>query len=261
VSLSVHDQMLEEPGPLPEQGKGSLNLGLFLDRDAPGSVAVSATAFDAQGRALARQTQQQQLDLGGRTTIALLVRKTCMDACTPGAGRCVPAGRETCADHDGNGCVEFGGAQPCPQKCAGGNCVDCMDACTTGSGRCTASGALESCADHDGNGCLEFGGARACASGGCSGSACLGAFGDRCTTNAQCASNVCAGGSHCSKLCPSAADCPAGSTCVMNTAGTRLCFMNCRTNADCTRFGATYTCNTTTSVSNVTVMVCGTRAP
>lgn len=50
---------------------------------------------------------------------------TCDDECTAGARRCAGSGTEVCADHDGDGCMSWGGARDCGcgEFCETGRCV------------------------------------------------------------------------------------------------------------------------------------------
>lgn len=94
----------------------------------------------------------------------------CQNECpTPDAHRCVPGATgqvETCAEHDGDGCIEWGGATTCGsgQVCADGACAaTCQDGCSSeGSTRCEQEGRA-TCGDYNSDGCLEWGTAIACA--------------------------------------------------------------------------------------------------
>jgi hypothetical protein len=91
--------------------------------------------------------------------------------------RCVDGiqGYETCADHNADGCLEWGGEVECRPglQCDEGQCVvDCTDSCEeSGITRCVDEDtASEVCGDHDEDPCLEWGGHTPCAAG----AACVG---------------------------------------------------------------------------------------
>lgn len=67
---------------------------------------------------------------------------------------------EVCGEWDGDGCLEWGTPQDCPQGkvCSGGECVDvCQDECDAeGDQQCSGNG-YHICGDPDGDGCLEWG--------------------------------------------------------------------------------------------------------
>ncbi|MCA9544835.1 MAG: hypothetical protein KC613_10610, partial [Myxococcales bacterium] len=99
----------------------------------------------------------------------------CMDECMPGAVRCEAGGTVICADHDGDGCLEFGDNAPCPdgQSCSNGACrVDCVDDCQMGATDCVPEG-LRRCGQFDADACLDWSGptpcgpAQACQAGAC----------------------------------------------------------------------------------------------
>jgi hypothetical protein len=84
-------------------------------------------------------------------------------------------GYETCADHNSDGCLEWGGQTECRTglQCDEGQCVvDCTDSCdVSGETRCVDNDAAsEVCGDHDEDPCLEWGGHTVCAAG----AACVG---------------------------------------------------------------------------------------
>ncbi len=67
-------------------------------------------------------------------------------------------GFESCADHDGDGCPEWGGRTPCAagQTCDLGVCtVDCSDDCAVADRECYDSG-YRSCGYHDADSCLDW---------------------------------------------------------------------------------------------------------
>lgn len=87
--------------------------------------------------------------------------ETCSDACTPqGAPRCTAdqSAFETCDDHDGDGCLEWGGRAGCEpgEICQEGACVaGCQDECNDGSRRCADDG-YQVCGDYDTDDCTEW---------------------------------------------------------------------------------------------------------
>lgn len=87
--------------------------------------------------------------------------KMCEDSCTPPAARCNTTGAtETCADHNNDGCVEFGGSRPCDPSefCdqADGLCkpIACGPPCQAGSTECQ-EGLISTC-EADNRGCLVY---------------------------------------------------------------------------------------------------------
>lgn len=89
----------------------------------------------------------------------------CVDECEGGAKRCDDGAAVSCADHDDDGCLEWGGALSCPGACALGQCVaECEDECgTAGLRRCDGPG-VESCLP-GADGCLHWGSPIPCAAG------------------------------------------------------------------------------------------------
>jgi len=104
--------------------------------------------------------------------------KKCPDepCTTAGAKKCSAKGEIIeCFDFDGNGCLEWGNAKPCPsgQVCSGGFCaLGCKDECNVvGAKKCDGNKIAE-CGDSDKNGCLDWGktldcGAKVCSAGFC----------------------------------------------------------------------------------------------
>lgn len=91
----------------------------------------------------------------------------CSDTCVPPATRCTSSGEvETCADHDGDGCVEFGSAVACDagQQCdpSDGLCkaASCTDSCTEGETSCEGE-LISTCATSPA-GCLAFSPGKEC---------------------------------------------------------------------------------------------------
>ena len=104
--------------------------------------------------------------------------RMCDDTCTPPETRCTPTGDvETCSDHNGDGCNEFGAARACDpgQICdpADGLCKmsSCTDQCTEGQTNCEDT-LITTCA-MSAMGCLDWGPAKECPEGQvCSNGAC-----------------------------------------------------------------------------------------
>lgn len=96
---------------------------------------------------------------------------TCTDECGSGESVCAAdGGVRSCADADGDGCLELSAAQACPsgQECRAGGCVDvasCQDQCVQGETVCVGN-QIADCDDHDGDGCTEFSSPHACPSAG-----------------------------------------------------------------------------------------------
>ena len=93
----------------------------------------------------------------------------CDNPCQFGMRRCVDGveAYETCADHNSNGCLGWGGQTECRTGllCDLGECkVDCSNACDSGQARCVDN-ASEMCGDFDEDPCLEWGAHTECAAG------------------------------------------------------------------------------------------------
>jgi len=112
----------------------------------------------------------------------------CDGACEEGLTRCSGNAVQTCEDHDGDGCADWGGDTPCTggQTCVAGVCTGpCTDECELSDVRC-AGEAVQSCWDYDGNGCLEWGGDSACPAGQtCRDGRCVTDCTDECTPATQ----------------------------------------------------------------------------
>ncbi|NUN13526.1 MAG: right-handed parallel beta-helix repeat-containing protein [Myxococcales bacterium] len=111
---------------------------------------------------------------------------TCADDCTVvGAKKCEGNSIVSCAEHDGDGCLEWGGPQPCGALiCSGGFCqASCTDECTQfGAKKCDGNG-LSECADPDNDGCLSWGTPVNCPEGTlCSAGACAEQCKSECTS-------------------------------------------------------------------------------
>lgn len=101
----------------------------------------------------------------------------CADACAPGETTCAGGGVSACADSDGDGCLDFGPATPCPdgQTCSAGLCgVECQDDCAAlGLSECSAAQETRACGQYDADPCLDWsspspcGAAEACQDGLC----------------------------------------------------------------------------------------------
>ena len=87
----------------------------------------------------------------------------CQDDCGfDGARRCLllPEASVFCADHDGDGCLEWGGQELCAERC--GACVDgecvstCTDECLFGELQCIGD-SWQECADFDADEAYEWG--------------------------------------------------------------------------------------------------------
>lgn len=201
------------------------------------------------------------------------LQRDCSDLCTPPETRCTTTGEvETCADHDVDGCNEFGGAVACDagQVCdpADGLCkaMSCTDECTEGATSCEDE-LIATCATGAG-GCLVFGQGKECPEGEtCMAGACMG--GAMCEDECTLGELACSGDGRlrecvtdadadtCAEL-NDGIDCPMGETCRMGAcvpvascqdqciAGEQVCLGNeiatCATQADgCLAFPATPT--------------------
>ncbi len=102
---------------------------------------------------------------GGATT------PSCEDSCPDEEQRmCSGLGYVICADHNDDGCLEWGAVQSCAAgtACVGGKCeAACANQpCTAmGAKKCSEAGEVVSCGDFDGDGCLEWGPGTPCAEG------------------------------------------------------------------------------------------------
>ncbi len=123
--------------------------------------------------------------------------RDCEDVCTDLDTRCTVDGEvETCADHDGNGCVEFGNPVSCD---AGEFCEprdglcrasECSDECTQSETSC--EGDLISTCGINAQGCLVYGPAKECGDGQtCQGGECVGGAG--CEDECNAGESVCTG--------------------------------------------------------------------
>ena len=125
-------------------------------------------------------------DTGGGDTGA----PTCEDECPAAAETsCDPGGTAsvvTCADYDGDGCLEWGGDVDClgGTACVDGFCtVSCEQACSVkGARKCDGADAYTTCADPDFDGCLDWGATTECPEGEvCSSGFCASDCSDECS--------------------------------------------------------------------------------
>ncbi len=94
----------------------------------------------------------------------------CTDECGAGEVRCSGDAIESCADGDGDGCVEWSEPVPCEAglSCSDGLCSnpdECTDECGEGDLRCGAEGVQECRADADGDPCLDWAPEQPCGEG------------------------------------------------------------------------------------------------
>ena len=112
----------------------------------------------------------------------------CKDGCAAaGTKQCQGGGVATCADHNGDGCLDWGTVSYCAgdQVCSGGFCTStCADDCTVkGAKKCKGDGVL-TCGDSNGDGCLDWGTPDPCAAGlVCTGGHCAAECFDECTVS------------------------------------------------------------------------------
>lgn len=157
----------------------------------------------------------------------LPLEKDCEDSCIPPVSRCTQAGEaETCADHDNDGCFEFGGAQACSggDFCdqSSGLCrpSDCTDVCTQNATECQ-EGLLTTCFEGP-EGCLIWGPGKECPEGqACMTDACVASNGcdDECTAGTSICSpdggvrDCVVGNDGCARLAQTPTACPTGQSC------------------------------------------------
>jgi formylglycine-generating enzyme required for sulfatase activity len=104
----------------------------------------------------------------------------CEDDCPAGGVvECVAgttAQHHGCADHDGDGCLEWGTPETCAGGlvCSGGDCVaSCSNTCDADGAKACEGDAVKACGDYNEDGCLEWGtpdpceGFEACVDGAC----------------------------------------------------------------------------------------------
>jgi hypothetical protein len=131
--------------------------------------------------------------------------------------------------------------------------LECTGDCSNGDATC-----FSDCIDENPGGAdafLELYADPSCAFTTCK-LACLGRRGnllEPCNLGEQCASGLCAGGSWCTALCTTSADCGAGGGCIGLNNGQSVCFLGCGTDADCY---PGLTCEGTQDVSGIEGSVC-----
>jgi len=105
----------------------------------------------------------------GTTCAAGTCFERCRSECTVmGATACRGEMLCTCADANGDGCLEWSSAAPCPEGtlCSAGECrATCRSECPAQGATLCDRGHLRTCGDADGDGCLEWGSAVACPEG------------------------------------------------------------------------------------------------
>jgi len=161
----------------------------------------------------------------------------CVDECDADGARCEEGGVVTCADHDGDGCLEWGPRTPCDGACVLGACgAECRDECgEAGLARCDGL-AVEVC-ERGAGGCLQWGLPSSCPLGTtCS----LGTCGTDCADECEPGKTSCEAGGRvrCGQYDSDAcADrglpqaCPAGESCSGGACGSGC-------NNECTTIGA-----------------------
>ncbi|MBN2495185.1 MAG: PQQ-binding-like beta-propeller repeat protein [Deltaproteobacteria bacterium] len=185
----------------------------------------------------------------------------CRDECAAGERRCsvTANGYETCADHDADGCLEYGGFVACEdgQTCSRGACSgSCQDDCDPGERMCEGAG-YRSCGYYDADDCLDWSDVVACGGGqACNPSTgqCEAACADECSPGEQrcsrdgAAVELCADwdGDGCQEW-GSVMDCLTGQRCQNN-----VCVWDCQD--ECEREGSR-AC--TVQGSEVGVVTCG----
>ena len=206
------------PGPS-GQGDTVADAGATADTLAPVDTAVAAdttdtaladTAPDAGCSNTCPSEGATQCALGGVSTCTVVdgclawsatvtcdAGMVCIDgacvaacpnqACTvAGAHKCSEDGAAIleCADHDGDACLDWGGAAPCDEGlvCSQGFCeLSCKDECSVAGARKCEGDDVVTCQDHDGDACLEWGGPQPCEGLACSGGFCTSECKDDCT--------------------------------------------------------------------------------
>ena len=104
----------------------------------------------------------------GETCSAGKCSSTCHDECAEDSRQCAGDGYQVCADHNSDGCMDWGPITACQrgETCSNGNCsVECTNECANGAKRCDGVGGYQQCGDFDADSCLEWGSTIACADG------------------------------------------------------------------------------------------------
>ncbi len=122
----------------------------------------------------------------GSTCAAGACAERCRSECTVlGATECRGEMLRTCGDANGDGCLEWSSATPCPEGtlCSAGECrTTCRSECPRADATVCDTGRLRTCGDVDGDGCLEWGSAVSCPRGrACANGACQAGGGVECT--------------------------------------------------------------------------------
>ena len=103
---------------------------------------------------------------GSDVCVGGFCQSSCSNECTtPNARKCDGNGYTTCADANGDGCLEWGTVVACSpeQSCSSGFCAStCSNECTSAGAKKCDGNAVSTCGDADGNGCLEWGSAVPC---------------------------------------------------------------------------------------------------
>lgn len=206
-----------------------------------------------------------------------------LHACAEGATRCQDGVQESCGEHDGDSCYEWGARQDCPNGCAGDLCAACSpegspcmrdeNCCPAGSkaGTCVAGTCRTPCtndnqcstcclADFDANNVFQR---RTCAltTTACDESNQSVAVGWPCSRDEQCRGVAsCDVGGFCTRACSStfgSGGCGAGPLFhnVCSGAAFSQCYPTCDSDKDCTAFPGTR-CQTAYSVDRILLMLC-----
>jgi|GEM_PF-2852281 len=98
---------------------------------------------------------------GAEVCVGGFCQATCSNECTtPNARKCDGSGYSTCADANGDGCLEWGTVVAClpDEACSSGFCAStCSNECTSPNAKKCEANAVATCADANGDGCLEWG--------------------------------------------------------------------------------------------------------
>jgi len=180
------DGCLEWSDPVPCPDGQTCSNGRCVKTCAPECSADGALACDGPfaWRACGHFDADRCLDWGppracdqGETCAAGACTTRCRSECTVlGATECRGEMLRACGDANGDGCLEWSTAAPCPEGtlCAAGECrVACRSECPGAGATVCDRGRLRTCGDTEGDGCLEWGTAVPCPKGqSCSNGAC-----------------------------------------------------------------------------------------